>query len=170
MDLSRSGNEYALVVQEFLTKWPEVYSVKDRLAQTVVGCLIDFMCSKSYNPWQGSWVYEWSVACRRLHARVFDLTQLPNSGSHPQTDSLVEGTLKQMLSQIVIRGGKDWDELLGPVLFAYKTAPHSYTGETLFHCCIWSRSWGLPARSLPLEESHYAKEFFKELKQARQLA
>jgi len=50
MDLSRSGNEYALVVQEFLTKWPEVYSVKDRLAQTVVGCLIDFMCSKSYNP------------------------------------------------------------------------------------------------------------------------
>ena len=47
MDLSRSGNEYA---QEFLIKWPEVYAVKDRLARTVVGCLIDFMCSKSYNP------------------------------------------------------------------------------------------------------------------------
>jgi len=32
MDLSRSGNKYALVLQEYLTKWPEVYAVKDRSA------------------------------------------------------------------------------------------------------------------------------------------
>ena len=43
------------------------------------------------------------------------------SGGHPQTDGQVERmnrTLKQMLSKVVKRNGKDWDELLGPVLFA----------------------------------------------------
>jgi len=44
MDLSRSGNKYALVFQEYLTKWPEVYAVKDRIAQTVDKCLTDFVC------------------------------------------------------------------------------------------------------------------------------
>ena len=32
MDLSRSGNKYALVFQEYLTEWPEVYAVKDKSA------------------------------------------------------------------------------------------------------------------------------------------
>ena len=44
MDLSRSVNKYALVFQEYLTKWPEVYAVKDRSAQTVDKCLTDFVC------------------------------------------------------------------------------------------------------------------------------
>jgi len=113
-------------------------------------------------------------------ARLFGLTHLPTSGSHPQTDGLVERlnrTLKQMLSKIVTRGGKDWDELLGPVLFAYRTVPHSSTGETPFSLLYGrdprvptSMNFYQPAKSLPVEESHYAKELFKELKHARQLA
>jgi len=62
-------------------------------------------------------------------ARMFGLTQLPTSGAHPQTDGLVEGLdriLKQMLSKV------DWDELLGPILLAYRTAPHTSTDETPF--------------------------------------
>ena len=108
--------------------------------------------------------------------RLFGLTLLPTSGSHPQINGLVErlnSTLKQMLSKIATKGSKDWDELLGPVLFAYRTAPHSSIGETPFHCCMVEilgilRVWTL-AKSLPVEESHYTKELFKELKHARQL-
>ena len=44
MDLSRSGNKYALVFQEYLMKWPKVYAVKYRSAQTVAKCLTDFVC------------------------------------------------------------------------------------------------------------------------------
>ena len=43
MDVSHSGNRYALVLQDYLTKWPEVYSVADRTAPTVVQCLADFI-------------------------------------------------------------------------------------------------------------------------------
>ena len=30
MDFSHSGNRYALVFQDYLSKWPEVYAVPDR--------------------------------------------------------------------------------------------------------------------------------------------
>ena len=40
MDVSHSGNRYALVFQDYLTKWPEVYAVPDRTAPTVAKCMI----------------------------------------------------------------------------------------------------------------------------------
>ena len=39
MDISHSGNRYALVFQDYLTKWPEVYPVSNRSAPTVAKCL-----------------------------------------------------------------------------------------------------------------------------------
>ena len=51
--------------------------------------------------------------------RIFGLTQLQTSGSHPQKNGLVKSlnrTLKQMLCKIVTRGGKDWSKLLGSIL------------------------------------------------------
>ena len=65
-------------------------------------------------------------------AKLMGSEQLPTSGSHPQTDGLVERfnrTLKQMLAKLVSKGGKNWDELLGPDLFAYHTIPHLSNGE-----------------------------------------
>ena len=41
MDCSRKGNRYALVIQDYLTKWPEVYPLPDRKAETVARCLLD---------------------------------------------------------------------------------------------------------------------------------
>ena len=46
-------------------------------------------------------------------------------GGHLQTDGQVERmnrTLKQILCKVVKEKVKDWDELLGPVLSAYRTA------------------------------------------------
>ena len=34
-------NRFALVFQDYLSKWPEVYAVVDRTAQTVAKCLAD---------------------------------------------------------------------------------------------------------------------------------
>ena len=68
-------------------------------------------------------------------AAIMGLSQLPASRGHPQTDGLVEQlnrTLKAMLSKIVSKGGKDWDECLGPVLLAYRTAPQASTGQSPF--------------------------------------
>ena len=43
MDKSVTGNRYALVLQDYLTKWPEIYAVPDRKAETVAKCLMDFI-------------------------------------------------------------------------------------------------------------------------------
>ena len=44
----------------------------------------------------------------------------------------INRTLKQILSDVVSRGGKDWDDVLGPLMFVHHTACHSSTGEILF--------------------------------------
>ena len=137
MDRSRDGNRYALVIQDYLTKWPEVYAVQDRKAETVAKCLLDL-------------IWRHGVPSRIIHDRAAEfmaevlqetasllgITQLPTSGGHPQTDGLVERfnrTLKQMLAKVVAARGHNWDSLVGPVLFAYRTMPHTSTGLSPFY-------------------------------------
>ena len=35
MDISHSGNRYALVLQDYLTKWPEVYPISSNSGQVL---------------------------------------------------------------------------------------------------------------------------------------
>lgn len=129
MDVSHSGNRYALVFQDYLTKWPEVYPVPDRSASTVAKCLADL-------------IWKHGVPVKIIHDRAAEflsdivqetatllgISQLPMSGGHPQTDGQVKRmnrTLKQMLAKVVMKNGKDWDELLGPV-FCLQDSPTSF--------------------------------------------
>ena len=91
MDRSRGGNRYALVMQDYLTKWPEVYAVPDWKAETVARCLLDI-----------TWRHD--VPSRIIHYRAAEFmaevlqetasllraTQSPTSGGYPLTDGLVE--------------------------------------------------------------------------------
>ena len=133
MDESYDENRFALVFQDYLSKWPQVYAVADRTAPTVAKCLADV-------------IYRHGVPSTIIHDRVpeflsdilafiLGIKQLPTSPSHPQCDGLVERfnrTLRLMLAKLVENKGHDWDRLLGPVLFSYRTTPHSSTNETLF--------------------------------------
>ena len=180
-DLSSSGNRYALVFQDYLSKWPEVYAVTNRKAETVAQCLLDL-------------IWKHGVPRRIIHdraaeflsnvlqetAQLIGIEQLPTSGGHPQTDGLVERfnrTLKQMLRKLVSKGGKDWDKKLGPVLFAYRTTPHSSSGETPFYLVNGrdpnlpsTLSFSVPQVKYPVIETEFGKELAKELKYARELA
>ena len=86
-------------------------------------------------------------------------------------------TLKQMLSKVVQKKSKDWDELLGHVLFAYRIAPQSSSEETPFSLVygrnarvLTSLDFYQPVSLLPVLETDNAKELFAETKRARQLA
>ena len=181
LECSKDGNRYALVFQDYLSKWPEVHAVPDRKAETVAKCLLDV-------------VWKHGVPARIIHDRAAEflsevlqetaalmgISQLPTSGGHPQTDGLVERfnrTLKQMLTKLVAKGGRNWDTLLGPVLFAYRTTPHSSTGVSPFYLTYGrdpvlptALDFHAPAVRYPVIETEYGKELAKELKQARQLA
>ena len=180
-DMSTKGNRYALVFQDYLTKWPEVYPIPNHQASTVADCLADL-------------IWRHGVPSRIIHDRVpeflsdilqdaaavFRLEQLPTSGGHPQTDGLVERlnrTLKAMLTKVVNKKGSNWDTKLGPVLMAYRTTPQSSTGVSPFYL-LYGRDAKLPSAPdfyVPKPpavtvESDYGRELFQELKEARELA
>ena len=107
---------------------------------------------------------------------------MPTSGGHPQTDGLVERlnrTLKVMLSKLVERNGKNWDEFLDPVLVSCQTTPHASTGhgESPFFL-LYGRDARIPSvldfysqrLKLLTLESEYGRELFCELKKIRELA
>jgi len=147
-DVSTKGNRYALVFQDYLTKWPEVYPIPDHQARTVADCLADL-------------IWRHGVPSCIIHDRapeflsdvlqdaaaIFGLKQLPTSGGHPQTDSLVEWlnrTLKSMWMKLVNKKGSDWDTKLGPVLMAYRTTPQSSTGVSPFYL-LYGRDAKIPS-------------------------
>ena len=113
MDESFDKNRFALVFQDYLSKWPEVYPVADRTASTVAKCLADL-------------IYRHGVPSTIIHDRapefllqdtafILGIKQLPTSPGHPQCDGLVERfnrTLKTMLSKLVVNKGRDWDQVL----------------------------------------------------------
>ena len=107
-------------------------------------------------------------------AALLGVTQLPMSSGQPQTDGLVEcfnKTLKQMLTKFVAKGGHNWDQLLEPVLFIYRSTPHSSTGISPFYL-VYGRDPVLPTSldfyapivKYPVIETEYGKELTKELK------
>ena len=125
------------VFQDYLSKWPEVYALSNRRAETVAKCLQDLAWRHGVpNKIVHDRAAEFLAGILQVTAKLLGVRQLPMSGGHPQTDGLVERfnrTLKQMLAKLVKKGGHDWDELLGPVLLAYRATPHTSSGLLLFY-------------------------------------
>ena len=95
--VSKIGNRYTLVFQDYLTKWPEVYAVADHKATDVMwkhGVPSQIIHDRAA---------EFLSDVVQEAAQVLGVKQLPISGGHPQTDGLVERlnrTFKQILSKV----------------------------------------------------------------------
>uniref|UniRef100_A0A8C4SI54 Integrase catalytic domain-containing protein n=1 Tax=Erpetoichthys calabaricus TaxID=27687 RepID=A0A8C4SI54_ERPCA len=79
-------------------------------------------------------------------AKLLKIKHLRTSVYHPQTDGLVERfnqTLKQMLRKVVSADGRNWDELLPFVLFAYREVPQASTGFSTFELLYGRQPRGL---------------------------
>ena len=181
LDMSRQGNRYALVFQDYLSKYPEVYALADRRATTVAKCLMDLVWKHGVpNKIIHDRAPEFLSQVLQETAELLGISQLPTSGGHPQTDGLVERfnrTLKQMLTKMVTKKGRDWDTLLGPVLLAYRATPHASSGMSPFYLLYWRNpqlptalDFQLPVQRFPTIETEYGRELAKELGQARAIA
>ena len=77
--------------------------------------------------------------------------RIRTSPYHPQMDGLTErfnGTLKSMLRKFVNKTGKDWDEYIPYLLFAYREVPQGSTGFSPFELLYRRRVRG-PLDVLP---------------------
>ena len=138
---SSSGNQYAVVFMDYLTKWPEVFAVADQTALTITKLLVEHVISRHGVPAEllsdrGAAFLStlmWEVC------QLMDIHQVNTTAYHPQTDGLVERfnrTLTEMLAKKVERNGQDWDTHLPFVLFAYRASLQSPHGNRRFSYCM----------------------------------
>ena len=126
--LSHCWNQYAVVFQDYLTKWPEVFAVEDQKADTIARLLVQNVVARHGVPQRllsdrGS--NSPSLLVQEV-CKLLGTTKVNTSGYHPQCDGLVEkfnSTLINMLSKSVDKYGRDWDVHLPYLLFAYTYSP-----------------------------------------------
>ncbi|KAI9552203.1 hypothetical protein GHT06_022542 [Daphnia sinensis] len=132
---SLQGNNHVLVITDYFTKWVEVIALPDQTALTTSQALMDKVVlyhgpPKAIVTDRGSnFTSElFSSLCRKLQIK-----QLRTTAYHPQTNGLTERfnkTVVEMLRKYMDQGFPKWEEMLGPVAFAYRNSVHSSTLET----------------------------------------
>jgi hypothetical protein len=129
--VSRQGNRYLVVFQDHFTKWAEVYAVKNQTAETIEKCLLDFI--SRYGPPdrlhsdQGA---NFESRLLKNTLQYFGIQKSHTTTYHPQSNGLIERMNRTILTLLrsFVTDSSDWEQFLGPVLYAYRSAIHSSTG------------------------------------------
>ena len=179
---SRSGNKYAVVFVDYLTKWPEVFPTADQTALTIAQLFVTKIISRHGVP--GELLSDRGAAflshLMQNVCELMDTKKVNTTAYHPQTDGLVERfnrTLIEMLSKKVEKSGRDWDEHLPYVLFAYRASLQESTQESPFFL-LYGRDPLLPSElclNAPQEQQlweldDYAREMTEQMTEAWKLA
>ena len=145
---SSRGHQYAVVFVDYLTKWPEVFPVRDQTALTVAHLLVEHVISRHGVPTQllsDRGAAFMSQLVKEI-GELMGFKKVNTTSYHPQTDGLVERfnrTLIDMLAKTVAKNGRDWDERLPYVLFAYRASMQASTMESPFYL-LYGRDPRLP--------------------------
>ena len=133
---SRRGHQYILVLCDYATRYPEAMALRKVDAGSVADQLIQLFARvgipREILSDQGTNFM--SQLLKELY-NLLNIRPIRTSPYHPQTDGLVERfnkTLKSLLRKLINKEGRDWDQLLPYVLFAYREVPQSTTGFSPF--------------------------------------
>jgi len=176
------GNQYVLVFQDFLTKWPCVFPLPDQQIDRIVKILAEDII-----PFFG--VPEAILSDRGTNllshimldvCEVLGIQKLNTTAYHSQCDELVEcynRTLKSMLRKHAARYSMQWDEYISSVQWAYRNTPHEATCEKPSYLLFGMDCQGPmeTALLLPLNDEYtdvmdYREKLTTSLSSARELA
>ena len=158
---SESGNKYAIVFVDYLTKWVEVFPTADQTALTIARLFVEQIISRHGVPREllSDRGANFLSSLLQEVCKVMGVHKVNTTAYHPQGDGLVERfnrTLTEMLSKVVKKSGKDWDEKVPYVLFAYRTCVQESTQESPFFL-LYGRDPNLPSQevlSTPVERDY----------------
>ena len=124
--------------QDYLTKWPEVFAVADKKAQTIACLFVEHVVARHGAPQRLLSDRETNFLSSLLQevCRLLSTRKVNTSGYHPQCDGLVEkfnSTLVNMLPKSVDKHGRDWDTCLPYLVFAYRVAVQESTRASLLY-------------------------------------
>ena len=146
---AQAGNQYGVVFIDYLTKWVEAFPTKDQTALTIARLLVEHVVSRHGVPREllsDRGAAFLSLLLRDV-SKLMGLRKVNTTAYHPQGDGLVERfnrTLTDMLAKTVEKSGRNWDECLPYVLFAYRTSMQESTQESPFHL-LYGRDPYLPS-------------------------
>ena len=132
-----------MVFTDYLTKWPEVFAIKDQTALTIAQIFVEEIICRHGVPCQ-LLSDRGAAFLSRLMIEVCNLLGVKKINTiayHPQMNGLTERfnrTLTDMLAKKVDKSGRDWDTHLRFVLFAYRTSMQESTKESPFYL-LYSR-------------------------------
>ena len=134
LPLTKSRNRYAIVFQDFLSKWPFIFTAPDQKANRLAHLLtkeiipvFDMLDTLLSGRGTNLLSHIMIDGCELLGNTKLNITAY-----NPQCDGMVERmshTLKAMLWKHTAKFGKQWDQFLPGVLWAYRNTPHDSTLE-----------------------------------------
>ena len=152
LPLTESGNQYAIVFLDYLTKWAEVFPVANQSAITIAQLLVEEIFCRHGAPQElfsdrgANFLSEIVLEVCKL----LNIKKVNTSGYHPQTDGLVERfncTLSHMIAKCAQKNGSNWDKHLPFLLFAYRATIQESTRESPFYL-LYGRDPRLPTDSV----------------------
>jgi len=154
---SKQGHVYALVMQDYFTKWPKAIPLKDATAKSVAGVLL--LVILAWRPPaellsdQGP-EFMAELNCELL--RQWGIKRQYAMAYHPQINGQVERfnrMLKTMIAKFVNGRQDNWDVYLPAFLYTYKTSPHKSTGHTPYKAML--------GRAPPLARTEWQQSQFQ---------
>jgi transposase InsO family protein len=129
---SDTGNKYILVIQDYFSKWVEIYCLPDHKAPTVAKCMLEYMCrfgvpDKVHSD-QGA------EFCSRLFKSLCDLFNIKKTRTTPYCpwgNGQVERfnrSIKGMIQHYTKPNCRDWDQYMMVVAASYRASKNASTG------------------------------------------
>ena len=134
LPIAKSGNWHVVVFQDYLTKFPLVFSVPDQKAIRLAKLLVEEvvpLCGVPESLLSDRGTNLLSHLMTDL-CKMLGIKKLNTTAYHPECDGMVERfnrTLKSCLRKHAVTYGNQWDRYLYGVLYAYRNTPHESTGE-----------------------------------------
>lgn len=144
------GNNYAVVVMVFLTKWSKVFPTRDQTFITISRLLVEHIVPR--HGIQGGELLSdrGATFLSKLFEEVYSLLKVCKTNTtayHPQLVGWLSNLIAYLptcwVKKVKKKNGRDWDVQLPYVLFAYHTSPHESTGESPFFL-MYGRDLVLP--------------------------
>jgi len=124
LPITEKGNKYIIVAIDYFTKWPEAKAVKEATAKEVSTFILEEIicrhgCPKRILSDRGS---HFNNEMIRELTEKFKVKHGFSSPYHPKTNGLVERFNKTLCESLAkLKEDKEWDRLIAPTLFAYRT-------------------------------------------------
>ena len=133
---SRAKNVYLCVIQDYFSKWIEIFAIPDKTAVSVAKCLVVFMARYGkIAKLHSDMGQEFQAKVTRGLCDMWSVTKTYTTPYTPWSDGMVERanrTIKRMLKVYCQQMIDVWDEYTWCLMQAYNCTVHASTGFTPF--------------------------------------